>query len=125
MCCWMHWVILDKETLKKIKINIYGSGLGVQKESFREKIIKLCRRYRRNVTLFGRYQIEDLPEILQENRLGGNAVGLVENSPLVIQESFNYGRPLLVSNIGGMAEKVTDGKNGLHFPKAIPRLWHG
>src|SRR5439155_21227621 len=38
-----------------------------------------------------------------------------ENSPLVIQEAFAYGKPILCSDIGGMAEKVTHGVNGLHF----------
>ena len=38
-----------------------------------------------------------------------------ENSPLVIQEAFAAGRPVLCSNVGGMAEKVEDGVNGLHF----------
>jgi glycosyltransferase involved in cell wall biosynthesis len=37
-----------------------------------------------------------------------------ENSPLVIQEAFQYKRPVICSDIGGMAEKVTDGVNGLH-----------
>jgi len=34
---------------------------------------------------------------------------------LVIQEAFHYGRPVICSDIGGMAEKVRDGVNGLHF----------
>jgi glycosyltransferase involved in cell wall biosynthesis len=38
-----------------------------------------------------------------------------ENSPLVIQEGFAFGKPIICSNIGGMAEKVTDRVNGLHF----------
>ena len=38
-----------------------------------------------------------------------------ENSPIVIQESFFHGRPMICSNIGGMAEKITDGVDGLHF----------
>jgi glycosyltransferase involved in cell wall biosynthesis len=38
-----------------------------------------------------------------------------ENSPLVIQEAFLHGRPLITSDIGGMKEKVTDGVNGIHF----------
>lgn len=33
---------------------------------------------------------------------------------MVIQEAFVLGRPLMVSNIGGMAEKVRDGLDGLH-----------
>jgi glycosyltransferase involved in cell wall biosynthesis len=43
-----------------------------------------------------------------------------ENSPLVIQESFLHRRPLIVSDIGGMAEKVRDGIDGLHFRAASP-----
>jgi glycosyltransferase involved in cell wall biosynthesis len=38
-----------------------------------------------------------------------------ENSPLVIQEAFMHGRPVICSDIGGMAEKVSDGVDGLHF----------
>jgi glycosyltransferase involved in cell wall biosynthesis len=38
-----------------------------------------------------------------------------ENSPIVIQEAFLHGRPIISSNIGGMAEKIRDGVDGLHF----------
>ena len=38
-----------------------------------------------------------------------------ENSPLTIHEAFLAGVPVIASNIGGMAEYVDDGSNGLHF----------
>jgi glycosyltransferase involved in cell wall biosynthesis len=38
-----------------------------------------------------------------------------ENSPTVILEAFAAGTPVVVSNIGGMAELVEDGVNGLCF----------
>ena len=38
-----------------------------------------------------------------------------ENSPLVIGEARTLGRPVICSRIGGMAEKVTEGENGLCF----------
>ena len=38
-----------------------------------------------------------------------------ENSPVVIQEAFAAGLPVICSGIGGMAEKVKDGVSGLHF----------
>lgn len=38
-----------------------------------------------------------------------------ENSPLVIQEAYLAGRVPIVSDIGGMAEKVLPGVTGLHF----------
>ena len=31
-----------------------------------------------------------------------------------------HGRPVICSDIGGMAEKVTDGVNGLHFAAGNP-----
>jgi glycosyltransferase involved in cell wall biosynthesis len=38
-----------------------------------------------------------------------------ENSPLVVQEAFMARVPIICSNAGGLAEKVTDRVNGLHF----------
>lgn len=38
-----------------------------------------------------------------------------ENAPLVIQEAFQHRRPVICSDIGGMAEMVQPGVNGLHF----------
>lgn len=38
-----------------------------------------------------------------------------ENSPVVIQEALAANVPLIVSDIGGMAEKVRAGVDGLHF----------
>lgn len=39
---------------------------------------------------------------------------------MVIQEAFVCGKPVLCSNIGGMAEKVRDGIDGLHFEVSNP-----
>lgn len=41
-----------------------------------------------------------------------------ENSPVVIQEARRAGVPLIVSDVGGMAEKVRPGLDGLHFRRA-------
>lgn len=38
-----------------------------------------------------------------------------ENSPVVIEEALCAGRPIICSDIGGMAEKVENGVSGLHF----------
>jgi len=43
-----------------------------------------------------------------------------ENSPVVIQEAKRAGTPLIVSDIGGMAEKVEPGVDGLHFKRGSP-----
>jgi glycosyltransferase involved in cell wall biosynthesis len=43
-----------------------------------------------------------------------------ENSPLVIREAFQRGRPVICSDIGALAEKVTHGVDGLHFTVGSP-----
>jgi glycosyltransferase involved in cell wall biosynthesis len=44
-----------------------------------------------------------------------------ENAPLVIQEAFANGRPVICSDVGGMAESVRDGIDGLHFSRGDAR----
>jgi glycosyltransferase involved in cell wall biosynthesis len=72
------------------------------------------------VTLVGRYAQAELPALMRE--IDWVVVPSVwwENSPLVIQEAFANGRPVLCSDIGGMAEKVADGVSGLHFRVGDP-----
>ena len=43
-----------------------------------------------------------------------------ENQPNVIIESFAYGKPVVCSNVGGMAEMVRDGVDGLLFKPNDP-----
>ncbi len=43
-----------------------------------------------------------------------------ENSPVVIQEAFAAGRPVICTGIGGMAEKVPNRRAGLHFRSGDP-----
>lgn len=43
-----------------------------------------------------------------------------ENAPLVVQEAFLHRRPVICGDIGGMAEMVRDGIDGLHAPVADP-----
>jgi glycosyltransferase involved in cell wall biosynthesis len=43
-----------------------------------------------------------------------------ENAPLVVQEAFRHRRPVICSGVGGAAEMVRDGIDGLHAPIKDP-----
>ncbi|MCQ4159697.1 glycosyltransferase [Roseomonas sp. GC11] len=73
-----------------------------------------------SIAFAGRYDPADVLSLM-------GAVGWVvipsiwwENSPVVIQEARRIGTPLIASDIGGMAEKVRHGVDGLHFKRASP-----
>ncbi len=98
-----------------VHLRLHGANLELQPQAFQNEFNALFEVTRKNVTLVGRYEQAELP------RLMANIDWVVvpsiwwENAPLVIQEAFMHGRPVICSDIGGMAEKVTHGVNGLHF----------
>ena len=100
---------------QQIRLYVHGANLDLQLEDFQRQFRASLEACRESVTFVGSYAPRDIPELM------GNIDWVVvpslwwENSPLVIQEAFMHQRPVLCSNIGGMAEKVTDGKDGLHF----------
>ena len=71
--------------------------------------------HQRNVIMNGAYHVNDLKDRMA--RVDWCIVPSIwwENSPLVIQEAFFHQRPIICSNVGGMAEKVRDGVDGIHF----------
>lgn len=75
------------------------------------------------VAFHGRYGGEEV--LARMRRSGWVAMPSVwwENSPMVIQEAKRAGVPLIVSGIGGMAEKVRAGRDGLHVRPGAPREW--
>lgn len=101
---------------KKIVLEVHGANLEWQAEAFKEKIAKMIGPLTESGCLrwVGPYQ----PHELRARMSGVDWIVVPsiwwENSPMVIQEAFVLGRPLLVSNIGGMAEKVRDGIDGVH-----------
>ena len=68
-----------------------------------------------NVFWHGAYQRDQLASILSNIDVLVVPSVWHENRPLVIQEGFAAGCPVIVSDLGGMAEAVADGVNGLHF----------
>jgi glycosyltransferase involved in cell wall biosynthesis len=94
---------------------VHGANLDLQPGAFQTKVEELLEATRENVTYVGRYDHEQLADYM--SNIDWVVVPSLwwENSPLVIQEAFHFGRPVICTNHGGMAEKVIDGINGLHF----------
>lgn len=110
---------LDTMGVDNVVIEIYGD-YSSQPPDFQEAVKEALKEASENVVFHGVY------DNAQVNELMGRMDAIVmpstwwENSPVVIQEAFTNGKPVICSNIGGMAEKVTHGVNGLHFEVSRP-----
>ena len=80
-----------------------------------DKIMHSAMTIGDSVVMAGRYASHELPRLMEQTDWVVVPSRWWENSPLVIQEAFGHGRPVICSDIGGMAEKVIHGVNGLHF----------
>jgi len=116
---------MTRKERKQIVLEVHGANFEMQSEAFQQTIQTLREPLMKEgcVQWIGAYQPHELPD-----RMAGVDWVVVpsiwwENSPMVIQEAFLYGRPLLVSNIGGMAEKVRDGIDGLHVAVGNAKAW--
>jgi glycosyltransferase involved in cell wall biosynthesis len=107
--------VLEDEEVTDIQVEIHGDYMG-QPEEFQQDFLERLAKAGRNVRYHGPYDNRRVDQLMR-----GFDVILVpsiwwENSPVVIQEALRNRRPIVCSNIGGMAEKVRDGKGGFHFP---------
>jgi glycosyltransferase involved in cell wall biosynthesis len=91
-----------------------------QTEDFKAEIDALASAAGAKVIRHGAYRRDEMAKLLA-------AVDWVitpsiwwENAPLVIQEAFQQRRPVICSDIGGMAEAVANGHDGLHFRTGDP-----
>ncbi|MBR9911226.1 MAG: glycosyltransferase family 4 protein [Gammaproteobacteria bacterium] len=111
---------LPKKLRKKLHIDVHGANLESQESSYQKELMTLFKKNKDIIDFHGRYEARELYDIMKDVDWVVMTSIWWENSPMVIQEAFNYGRPLLVSDIGGMAEKVEDGRTGLHFRAGKP-----
>ena len=116
---------MPKAERKKIVLEVHGANLEHQSADFQRKIEDLRRPLIKQgvVQWVGPYQPHEL-----RSRMANVDWVVVpsiwwENSPMVIQEALVCGRPLLVSNLGGMAEKVKDGSTGMHVVTGSALAW--
>lgn len=99
---------------------VFGGNLEHQPEDFQAQVKELFRLSGRRLRFMGSYKSADLPHLMREVDWTIVPSTWWENAPVVIQEAFHHRRPIIASDIGGMAEKVRDGIDGLHFRVSNP-----
>lgn len=99
---------------------IYGGNLERQPQAYQDKLAALIETAGRRVRFCGAFQNQEMPNLMRSVDWVVMPSVWWENSPIVIQEAFFHGRPILSSNLGGMAEKITNEVDGLHFRSGSP-----
>ncbi len=107
------------EQNQKFSLELNG-GIDFQTDEFRASFEDALGRSGPSVRYRGGYARRDLPQLMAAADWVLVPSVWWENAPLVIQEAFQHGRPVICSDIGGMAEMVQDGVNGLHFRAGDP-----
>jgi len=107
--------ILLNRKVDGIVFEIYGDYRG-QPPEFKTDFLARLAKAGRNVKFHGPYDQGRVDGLMQSVDLVLMPSIWWENSPVVIEEALRNRRPVLCSDIGGMAEKIRDGVDGLHFP---------
>ena len=94
---------------KNAELLIYGSSSSLEFLKNRAK--------NTNIHFLGGYENWEIGEVLSDIDVLIVPSIWFENSPLVIHEASIVNIPIITSNIGGMAEYVKDGVNGLLFER--------
>lgn len=117
--------LLPKKTQKQFILEIHAANLEQQPKEYQERIKNLLKNIEESnmVQWIGSYDQDQIAD-----RMAGIDWVIVpsiwyENSPVTIQEAFYYGRPVIASNLGGMAEKVHHDVDGLLVSPKNPSAW--
>jgi len=113
---------MEKEERDKFVVEIHGANFEHQADEFKTSVMQMANVLMEEGSLrwVGSYE----PFQVRERMRNVDWVILPsiwwENSPMVIQEAFVNGRPVIASDIGGMKEKITHEVDGLHFEARNP-----
>lgn len=116
---------MPKAERKKVVLEVHGANLEAQTGELQQKIKELADPLIKKgiVRWVGPYRPDELPKRMAHVDWVVIPSIWWENSPMVIQEAFVHGRPVICSDIGGMAEKVRHGVDGLHVPVGNVLAW--
>jgi glycosyltransferase involved in cell wall biosynthesis len=102
----------DQRSTEQIRIRIHGNMIGLS-DQFLKRFT--TAQERQIIDYAGPYNNSSVGQLMADCDYLLVPSRWWENSPVVIQEAYAVGRPVICSGIGGMAEKVINGVTGLHF----------
>jgi len=114
-------VLLAREQGASVHLTIFGpvkqrrEGLSADQDRYQDLVNSLLSSLSDCVTVSGVYRQQEIPELMASVAWVVMGSRWRENAPVVIEEALACGRPLIVPGFGGMAEKVRDGLDGLHY----------
>ncbi len=110
---------LLREKGMDFELRVHGAA-PFQDKDFVRRIDTLFEETAPNVQRLGSYRPSEVADLMKP--VDWVVVPSVwwENAPLVIAEAQQHGRPVITSGIGGMAEAVRDGIDGVHVRKNDP-----
>ncbi|WP_448204556.1 glycosyltransferase family 4 protein [Azospirillum sp. sgz302134] len=97
-----------------LSLAVHG-GAPFQTDAFKAKVEEGFKAANGLAVPHGPYRREEMPDLMAASDWVLTPSIWWENAPLVIREAFQHRRPVICSGIGGMAEAVRDGVDGLHF----------
>jgi glycosyltransferase involved in cell wall biosynthesis len=106
--------LLEEQKVAGLRIEVHGDYSG-QPPAFREAFEARLKDIPENIRFCGPYENSRVHALMRSVHAVMVPSIWWENSPLVIQEALLNRRPLICSDIGGMAEKVRNGQDGFHF----------
>jgi glycosyltransferase involved in cell wall biosynthesis len=106
---------LPKALRSRIRLDVHASGLEQMKGDYPKKLKALLKQHKDFAQYHGPYEQHELPQLMAA--CDWVLMGSIwwENSPLVIQEAWKFGRPVICPELGGMAEKLRPGVGGLLY----------
>jgi glycosyltransferase involved in cell wall biosynthesis len=103
---------LARAGIHDVSIEIHGD---YGQSSWKDDFLQRLDASPPNIRFVGPYRNESVDRLMQQVDVVVVPSIWWENSPVVIQEALRNGRPVVCSDIGGMAEKVINGVDGFHF----------
>ncbi|SDB74759.1 glycosyltransferase [Belnapia rosea] len=106
--------LLEKAKVSGFRIEVHGD-YSAQPPELRAAFEQRLEEIPENLRFCGAYENARVHQLMRSAHAIMVPSIWWENSPLVIQEALLNRRPVITSDIGGMAEKVRDGLDGFHF----------